>query len=92
MKKLILEESRLVSMTDQELLDTLGYLWEETKRIDEAMKADLEIQRLEATLKEYKDTNYLDEKRAYVGKLKAVRAHAKIRGLNFKTPTRTSDE
>lgn len=91
-RQTIMEESRLVALTDEQLLELVGALWESVKRIDEAMKADLEIERLLTHLKEYKDDNYLDSKRSYMSKLKAARALAKVRGLRFNLPERTSDE
>lgn len=73
-------------MTDEQLIDLVGGLWEEVKRIDEAMKSDPEIERMTAELKEYKDENYLDDKKAFMQRLKAARAHAKVRGLRFRLP------
>lgn len=88
----VLDEARLVSHTDEELLDLVGSLWEGIKRIDEAMKSDEQIEKMALELKEYKDTKYLDDKRKFVSKLKAARAHAKVRGLKFNIPQRTTDD
>jgi len=87
-RSILLEEARLVSMTDDELIDLIGKTWEYIKRIDEAMKADAEIERMVNELKQYKDERYLDEKKAFALKLKAARALAKARNLRFTLPAR----
>ncbi len=43
-----MEESRLSDLTDEQLVDLVGSLWESTKRIDEAVKNDPEIERMAA--------------------------------------------
>jgi hypothetical protein len=90
--KLILEEARLVNMTDEELVDLVGSLFEGIKRLDEAMKSDEQIEKMTAELKDYRDTKYLDNKRKFASKLKAARAFAKVRGLKFNIPMRSDDE
>lgn len=91
-RQTILDESRLISMTDDELVDTLGVLWESIKRIDEQMKADPEIERMAAAIKEYKDDRYLDNKKVMGRKLKAARAHARVRGIQFNLPGKAIDD
>jgi len=78
-----IQEIQFVDMEDKELLELLGFLYEEGKVLTEKMKADPHIQRLEEQLNEYKDEHYRDDMKLYKAKLKAVRAHAKARGLKF---------
>lgn len=87
-----MEESRLSDLTDEQLVDLVGSLWESTKRIDEAVKNDPEIERMAAELKEYKDERYLDERKRLVIRLKAARALAKVRNLRFTLPERLSND
>ena len=82
-KVTVTQEAAFVDMTDDALLELLGYLHEEVKNVDERMKADPHIQRVEEELKEFKDENYLDDKKACMQKLKAVRLMAKARNLKF---------
>jgi uncharacterized small protein (DUF1192 family) len=91
-KQQILDESRLVTMTDAELVEAVGTLFESIKRLDEQMKSDPEIERMVAELNEYKAGRYLDNKKAMSRKLKAARAHARIRGLQFKLPKTATDD
>jgi hypothetical protein len=79
----ILEESRLIDLTDEQLVDLVGSLFESIKRLDEAAKVDPEIERLQAELKSYRDDMYMDRKKQMVRRLKAARAHAKVRNLVF---------
>lgn len=79
----VIQESSFVDMSDDALLELLGYLHEEVKNTDERMKADPEVQRMEEELKEYRDEHYLDDKKAAAQKLKAVRMMAKARNLKF---------
>lgn len=88
----ILEESRLIDLTDEQLVDLVGSLFESIKRLDEAAKVDPEIERLQAELKAYKDDHYLDNKKRLVRRLKAARAHARIRNLDFNLPQRITDD
>lgn len=80
----IFDEARIVSYTDSQLVDYIGNLWESVKRIDEQMKADPEIERMEIELKNYKDEHFLDEKKGFVRRLRAARAIAKVRGVQFR--------
>ena len=91
-KASLLEETRLVDVTDKDLIEMVGSLFESIKRIDEAAKNDPEIERMQAELKEYKDIHFLDEKKKLASKLKAARAHAKVRGLRFNLPQRAMDD
>ena len=78
-----IQEIQFVDLEDKELLELLGFLHEEGKVLGEKMKADGHIQRVEEELKAYKDEHYRDTIKLYRAKLKAVRAHAKARGLKF---------
>lgn len=88
----VIGESQFVEMEDSDLIALIGSLWEHIKTIDEKMKSDGHIQRVEEELKEYKLLNYVDEQKAYKLKLKASRAVAKARGLRFTLPVRSEDE
>lgn len=79
----VIQEASFVDMSDDALLELLGYLHEEVKNTDERMKADPEVQRMEEELKEYKNENYIEDKKAAAQKLKGVRLMAKARGLKF---------
>lgn len=85
-KQLISDQSRFASLSDEELLNMIGYLWQEIKQIDESMADDDSIKAMTEELKEYKDDTYLTRKGAYQGQLKAARILAKLKGLNFKLP------
>jgi len=79
-------ERQLIHLTDEELVDTIGVLWESVKRLEEAMKSDGEIQALEEQIKEIKHDRYLDNRKAYKSKLKAARHLAQAKGIQFKLP------
>ncbi len=87
-----IEEAQFVNMDDSALLNLIGALWENIKNIDERMKEDVYIQKIEEDLKEYKLQKYVDEQKAYKAKLKASRAMAKARGLKFELPRRKGDD
>jgi len=79
-------ERQLIHLTDEELVDTIGVLWESVKRLEENMKADGEIQALEEQIKEIKHDRYLDSRKAFKSKLKAARMLAQAKGIQFKLP------
>lgn len=85
-KTSLLEETRLVDVPDKELIEMVGSLFEAIKRLDEAAKNDPEVERLQAELKEYRDVHFLDQKKRLASKLKAARAHARVRNLKFNIP------
>ena len=81
-----IEEARLVDLSDDQLRELVGSLWEHIKRTDDAMKSDQHIEKLEAELKDYKEERYGITKREYKAKLRAARTHAEVRGLSIKLP------
>lgn len=81
-----IEESRLVDLTDDQLRDLVGYLWESIKATNERMNADPKLQRMIEEIAEYKETHYKEDERTFKAKLKAARKHAQVRGLNFQLP------
>jgi len=82
-----IEESRLVDLSDDQLRDLVGYLWESIKRTDDAMGNDQAIEEMRAKLDEYKELNYTEAKRTFKAKLKAARKHAEVRGITFDLPS-----
>lgn len=90
--KTIFIEASLVNLTDDALLELIGFCFEEGKRVEERMKADPHIQRVTEELAHYKKENYTEIKKAYRAKLKAARKLAEARNLHFKLPKEASDE
>lgn len=85
-KQLLAQQAHIVDLEDEALLSFIGALWENCKALDEQMKADPEVERMEAELKEYKAENYTDAIKAYKAQLRAARILAKARGLRFDFP------
>lgn len=85
-KQAIVEQAKLANLSDPDLLNFMGYLWQSIKDIDEAMKDDPQIEEMAEELKNYKDETYLTQKSAMQGQLKAARILAKQKGLRFKAP------
>jgi hypothetical protein len=82
----LIAQTHLVDLSDNELLDFLGFCYEEIKNLDERMKADPEIIRIEEQLKELKTERYTDSIKALKGQLKAARHLARVKGLKFQIP------
>lgn len=82
----VIQEAHLVDLTDQQLIELIGSLWENVKQIDERMKNDTEIEELQARLKELKGIKYLDEQKRYKARLRAARALAKAKNLSIPVP------
>ncbi len=78
-------QASIIDLTDDALIELIGFLWEGIKRTDEQMKADPEIQRLLEDIAEHKK-EYTDIKKTYKAKLRAARYLASAKGLNFKLP------
>lgn len=85
-RQLLAQQAHIVDLDDESLLKFVGALYENAKALDEQMKADPEVERMEAALKEYKATNYTDAIRAFKAQLKAARILAKARGVVFDFP------
>jgi hypothetical protein len=81
-----IQEVEFIGLTDEKLLDLLGFLHEEIKNIDERLKVDETIAEMAEELAQYKKENYTDTQKVYKAKLKAVRRHAQTRGLKFTPP------
>lgn len=81
-----IQEAQIVGLTDDELRDLVGYLFESIKRLEEAMKADPDLQQMVDKVRAYKADNYGDERKRLVAHLKAARCQAEARGLTFKFP------
>lgn len=82
----IIMEAHLVDLTDDQLVDLIGSLWETIKVIDERMRNDTEIEELQARLRDLKGTKYLDEQKRCKARLKAARTLAKAKGLSITVP------
>lgn len=82
----VVQQAKLADLSNEELLNLIGYLWQELKNIDEQMAADDTLKEMVEEIKDYKDDTYLTRKGAYKGQLKAARALAKVKGLQFKLP------
>lgn len=80
------QQAHLVDMSDENLVAFIGAVWESIKRLDEAMKEDPEVERLENELKEYKATHYTDAIKTYKMQLKGARSLAKAKGLTLTIP------
>ena len=85
-KKDLLAESQLVDLTDDELKETLGALWERLKALKEAEANDPDAEQMRAQLKAYLDDNYKSERKEVEKRLKAARVIAKARGLKWRMP------
>lgn len=86
MSKSMYREAELIDLTDEQLLDTIAFLYESLKKCDEEMNDDEHIKRVTDELKAYKQEKYLDVKKAYRAKLKAARYIAQAKGLQFTLP------
>lgn len=82
----IIQEAHLVDLTDDQLVDLVGGLWESCKRLDEAMKDDGDIEALRLQMNELKATRYTDDIKRYKARLKAARTLAKARNLVITVP------
>lgn len=85
-KQLLAQQAHIVDLDDEALLSFVGALWENCKALDEQMKSDPEVERMEGELKVYKSENYTDAIKAFRAQLKAARGLAKARGLKFDFP------
>lgn len=85
-KQVVVEQAKLAHLSDPDLLNFIGHLWQTIKDIDEVMADDPEIEEMVEQLKDYKEETYLLRKSALQGQLKAARILAKQKGLKFKLP------
>lgn len=81
-----LAQAHLANLNDQELLDFLGFCYEEVKTLEERLKNDPEIMELEQQLKDLKNEKYADNIKSYKVQLRAARALVKAKGLRFELP------
>ncbi len=86
MNKTYLEEANLVDLSDEELKELLGYLWESNKTLEERKKSDPDLEQMRQKMKDYIKDNYSDVTKEYKGKLKAARALAAARGITWRAP------
>lgn len=84
-KDQLIAQAHLADLTDEQLLDLVGALWENVKRLDEQMRSDPRVERLENELKEVK-AEFTDDLKLLKAKLKAARMMAKAKGLAFEAP------
>lgn len=81
-----LEEARMIDLSDTQLCDLLLYLYESGKRLEEHKKTDPHIEKVRGELAAYVKEKYSDTIKEYRGKLKAARALAEARGIEWKAP------
>jgi len=80
------QERQLIDLTDDELVATIGSAWETIKRLEEAMSTDPAIQALQDQITQLKHERYLDSRKAYKATLRAARALAQAKGIEFSLP------
>ena len=88
----MIEQAHLVNLDDDQLLDYLGFCYEEIKNLEEKLKNDPQILEMEQELKDLKNERYNDSIKGYKAQLRASRALAKAKGLKFKIPKELNDE
>lgn len=86
MKSDNLKEANIVDLSDDEIKELLGYLFESLKRQEELKKADPDLQQMQEALKNYIRDNYSDENKNLKARLKAARNQAKVRGIKYNVP------
>lgn len=91
-KRELLNESQFIDLSDTDLKEALGALWERLKSLKEAEKTDPDVEQMRATLKQYIKDNYSDEVKDVSKKLKAARVIAKSRGIRWKMPESKGNE
>lgn len=79
-------EAALVDLSDDQLKELLGYCWEGIKRLEEQKKNDEQLLSMRAKINEYVDTNYTVFIKAFRARLRAARAQAAVRGIQWKAP------
>ena len=77
-------EAQYADLTDEELKTTIGYIHENLKKTQEALKADDEINDLKERAKELERDRYKTKIYGLVQQLKAARKLAKARRLDFR--------
>lgn len=85
-KRDIHASTNYIDMQEDELKAFLLNRYEYLKTLEEKQKSDEHLKNLVEGLKEYKDTTYTQEKKMTKAELKAARAVAKARGIEFKLP------
>lgn len=85
-KQAMLHESQFVDLTDDQLKDAIGTLWERIGAIKEAEGNDPDLEQMKAKLKAYRDDCYGAELKEAKKKLKAARAIAHAREIRWKLP------
>lgn len=76
-------QSQFVDMTDDQIRDRLGFLWENAKRLREAAAADVQLVKLKADHKELYDERYGQDIKEYSKHLKALRKIAALKEINW---------
>lgn len=79
----LLRESHFVEMSDDDLKEHLGYLYEAVKDLKSQMKTDPEIERMTEALKAYKEDNFTSRIKYLSKLLKAASTVASLRGLHW---------
>lgn len=79
-------EAKLVDLTDDELKEYLGHVYEAIKTLEEKKSSDPELKQMKDRVKLYENDNYNEEIKKYKANLKAARSQAKVRKISFKLP------
>lgn len=85
-KKDILHESQFIELSDVDLKEALGALWERIKQLKESEKSDPDVQQMTERLKTYREDNFISERKELEKHLKAARYVANARGIKWKMP------
>lgn len=80
------QERQLIDLTDDELVAIIGSTWELIKRLEEAMSTDPAIQDLQDQITQLKHERYLDTRKSHKATLRAARALANAKGIQFSLP------
>lgn len=85
-KRAIHESTRFLEMEADELKQFLLSRYEAIKELEEKKRKDEEVAKLAENLRSVVDERYTNPKKLYKAQLKAARAVAKVRGIDFNPP------
>ncbi len=85
-KQEIFDQSRFVELSEDDLKEALGFMWDRAKALKDAEKTDVEVERLKGELKIYITDHFSTERKRLEKDLRAARAIAKLRGIQWKAP------
>lgn len=85
-KRAIHESTKFIEMQEEELKQFMLSRHEALKDLDEKKRKDEEVTKIQENLKCLVSERYTTPKKLYKAQLKAARAIAKARGIEFKLP------